>query len=451
MKFSTYFTASIGAMIGMVYYAYYTQRQFYPSVLFLVSSKASYIVMGNMLVAVSLLLARIFKTIFFGQLRDSEVELLIDAAKYAIPETCLALTIFRDELTPPMIGLFGGFIFIKLLHKLTKCRVEYCEQLLPTPLRSQLRIYLLLISVAAIDIAGLATSMMYISVHGRSAIILFGFEFGLLLVYMLNLTVRFIIQIVDSLSEQEITSKGLYLMLVDMVCEIIKLLTYLAFFGLVFVYYGLPIHILRDVWMAYTSCHRKVVGFVKYLQLTRNLDSRFLDATPEELASAGNCLVCREELLRGKKLRCGHVFHLDCLRMWLQHQQSCPLCRANIAIDNALDGGDAAAAREAAPAAAAPAPAHAHAHGHAHAAGEVAQVGAAVGESGGKGCIFGIPLTAEFLRNPPAYPRFCIVAAEPDVAVHSDPVQTAGEVRKVKAVGCGFYCMLYVVCCMLYI
>jgi E3 ubiquitin-protein ligase synoviolin len=424
MKFSTYFTASICAMVGMIYYAYYTHRQFYPSVLFLVSSKASYIVMGNMLVALALQVSHIVLRFFFGKLRDSEVELLIDAAKYAIPETCLALTIFRDELTPPMISLFAAFIFIKLLHKLTKCRVEYCEQLLPVPLRSQLRIYLLLVSVAAIDIAGLVTSMMYISVHGRSAIILFGFEFGLLLVYMINLTVRFAIQIVDSLSETEITSKGLYLMMIDMVCEIVKLLTYLTFFGLVFVYYGLPIHILRDVWMAYASCHRKVVGFIKYLQLTRNLDSRFDDATPEELASAGNCLVCREELQRGKKLRCGHVFHLDCLRMWLQHQQSCPLCRANIAIND--NAGDAAAARAEAPA---PAPAPAIAP----------VVQAQAGNGGAKGRTLGVPLSKEYLKNPPVYPRFCIVAAEPDVSVHCDPVESSTEVRKVKAVRYIYY------------
>jgi E3 ubiquitin-protein ligase synoviolin len=32
----------------------------------------------------------------------------------------------------------------------------------------------------------------------------------------------------------------------------------------------------------------------------------------------------------GKKIPCNHIFHLDCLRMWLQHQQSCPVCRAEI-------------------------------------------------------------------------------------------------------------------------
>lgn len=54
------------------------------------------------------------------------------------------------------------------------------------------------------------------------------------------------------------------------------------------------------------------------------------DATEEELAEAPECLICRERVLQGKKLSCGHIFHLQCLRQWLQHQQSCPLCRAEI-------------------------------------------------------------------------------------------------------------------------
>lgn len=327
MKFSTYFAASVMLMIGTVYYAFYSYRQFYPTVLFLVSSKTAYIVTGNLVLAVGLMIARIFKNLFFGQLRDTEVELLVDTAKYTIPETCLALTIFRNELTPTVGILFGALIFIKLLHKLSKCRVEYQEQLLPIPLGAQMRVYTLLTALSVIDLAGSFLSVMYVYTYGRSVIILFGFEFGLLVLYTINMSVRFVIQILDSLTEAGIPSKGLYLMLTDVVCEVVKFITYVCLFGLVFYYYGIPIHILRDVYMSFLSCQRKVMSFVKYMQLTRNLDSRFEDATPEELATAGNCLVCHEALTQGKKLQCGHVFHLDCLRMWLQHQQICPLCR----------------------------------------------------------------------------------------------------------------------------
>jgi hypothetical protein len=66
-----------------------------------------------------------------------------------------------------------------------------------------------------------------------------------------------------------------------------------------------------------------------------NIEKRFEDATAEELAAAGDCLVCREGFIadcKGKKLPCSHIFHLECLRLWLQHQQTCPLCRAEIPV-----------------------------------------------------------------------------------------------------------------------
>lgn len=45
---------------------------------------------------------------------------------------------------------------------------------------------------------------------------------------------------------------------------------------------------------------------------------RFPDATAQDLARCdGICIICREEMAQAglnKKLHCGHVFHLHCLR-----------------------------------------------------------------------------------------------------------------------------------------
>eukprot|EP01031_Cornospumella_fuschlensis_P033363 gene33363-40359_t len=317
----------------MVYYAYYTRKQFYPTVLFLVSSKLSFIVACNLAVSLALLVANFIKSIYFGNLREAEVEVITEKAKYAIVETSLALTIFRNELSTFNLSLFGAMILIKLLHRLSKCRLEYLEQIAPVPRYTQVRMTFLLLSLLLIDSFGIAYAVYNIMQKGKSVLILFGFEFGLLLIYAFNLKVRFIIQLIDNMFANGLQSRGLCIMIVDLLCDLVKVVTYLAFFSLIFLYYGVPFHLIRDLWGTCVSFHRKFVSFIKYLQLTRNLDSRFPDATPEEVAHAGNCLVCREDMERGKKLACGHVFHLDCLRMWLQHQQTCPLCRADISTD----------------------------------------------------------------------------------------------------------------------
>lgn len=327
MQLSSYVFISIIAEIFMIYYAYYTQRQFYPTVVYLVSSKTSIMLAGNLLIAATLLLAKLIQFIFFGPLRTVEIELLAEKAKFAFIETCLALTIFRNELTTPIIVLFGFLIFFKLVHKLSRARLEYLEQIAQVSTYMQVRMGCLLITLLSVDSIIVFYSVNNLMIRGRSVLILFGFEFGLLVNYTINLLIRFIIQVIDAKLQNGLQSRGFCVMLVDLICECIKAITYGCFFSLIFLYYGLPIHLIRDLWATYHSFHRKFDSFVKYLQVTRNLESRFPDATPEEVANAHNCLVCREDMEKGKKLACGHVFHLECLRMWLQHQQTCPLCR----------------------------------------------------------------------------------------------------------------------------
>mmetsp|Transcript_18737 Transcript_18737/g.13563 ORF Transcript_18737/g.13563 Transcript_18737/m.13563 type:complete len:96 (+) Transcript_18737:247-534(+) len=58
------------------------------------------------------------------------------------------------------------------------------------------------------------------------------------------------------------------------------------------------------------------------------------DVKEEELQGADNvCIICLEEIKVGKRLKCGHVFHLNCLRRWLEQNIQCPTCRANIELE----------------------------------------------------------------------------------------------------------------------
>ena len=49
----------------------------------------------------TLLFGQLCRRLFFGRLRDAEVDSLYDRSWYAITETCLAMTIFREDLEPP--------------------------------------------------------------------------------------------------------------------------------------------------------------------------------------------------------------------------------------------------------------------------------------------------------------------------------------------------------------
>ena len=122
-----------------------------------------------------------------------------------------------------------------------------------------------------------------------------------------------------------------------------KLITYLSFFTVILLNYGLPLHILRDVWMTLRSFYSRCHDLIRYRRATRDMDAQYPNATEEDVGRLGDrvCIICREEMVvtpadsgdggRGegpnetpKKLVCGHVFHFHCLRSWLERQQSCP-------------------------------------------------------------------------------------------------------------------------------
>ena len=128
-------------------------------------------------------------------------------------------------------------------------------------------------------------------------------------------------------------------------------------------FYGLPIHIMRDLFLTARSFTKRLTAFMKYRRATRDMNTLYEDATVEDIQREDTCIICREEMRpwsvtnpqpppgapgdipparpattvnersRPKKLPCGHILHLGCLKSWLERQQMCPTCRRSVVVD----------------------------------------------------------------------------------------------------------------------
>jgi E3 ubiquitin-protein ligase synoviolin len=132
-------------------------------------------------------------------------------------------------------------------------------------------------------------------------------------------------------------------------------------------FYGLPIHIMRDLFMTARSFTKRLAAFLRYRRATHDMNNKYEDATVEDIQREDTCIICREEMRpwsvtnpavppaapgaapparpattnersRPKKLPCGHILHLGCLKSWLERQQVCPTCRRPVVDRPAVPG-----------------------------------------------------------------------------------------------------------------
>lgn len=366
----------------------------------------------------------------YGPLRAIEVEQLYEKAWIAITETCLAMTIFREEVGGWFLVMFVCLLIGKVWGWIGEGRVDILEQQPPAnPRLFHARLSFSLSLSVLFDMYMLYYSVETVLRQARpNMMVMFAFEFAVLTVTSLSTAARYSISLheasvikiqtrvhleerraiirqereeqrrqnieqrgdaevespsVDANEEDELgeldvdvpgwEEKGRWVFYLDLttgmlsryftprrsctnldILDFCKLILYLTFFCVLCMFYGMPIHIIRDVAITIRSFYKRITDFVRYRHATRDMNERYPDATAEEIAREDVCIICREEMrpwgnpnqpgaptaganriasnsvderLRPKKLPCGHILHFACLRSWLERQQNCPTCR----------------------------------------------------------------------------------------------------------------------------
>ncbi|GJJ71668.1 E3 ubiquitin-protein ligase synoviolin [Entomortierella parvispora] len=396
---------------GVIAGAFAQRSNFYAACIYLYKSNACMMIILNLGLFLTIIAGQLVQMIFFGNLRTLEVEHLYERAWYAVTETCLAMTIFKDEFDTRFVVMFTVLLFLKVFHWLCQDRVDSMEQSPEIPMSFHIRMVTMIGMLVSLDVFMALNAADHVALKGPNMMIMFGFEYTLLATSLLASFGKYVLHTIDMRREEPWENKSMLLFYLDLVADFVKLVTYLMFFMVILVCYGLPLHIIRDVYMTMRSFFQKCKDLIQYRKATRNMNERYPDASPAELAGLSDpiCIICREEMqghhpphTQGadeahapapapraasgnttnvpKKLPCGHIFHFHCLKSWLERQQSCPTCRRLVldpptpaptpqpAPGDAAPGGAAAAAPGTGPQGGAGGPAATFGHfGHNHA------------------------------------------------------------------------------------
>ncbi|KAF1899758.1 hypothetical protein Lal_00019889 [Lupinus albus] len=310
MRLQTYAGLSLITTLAITYHAFNTRGQFYPAMVYLATSKISLVLLLNMGLVIMCVLWQLTKKLFLGSLREAEIERLNEQSWREVMEILFAITIFRQDFSVTFLAMVTALLLVKALHWLAQKRLEYIETTPSVTKLSHVRIVSFMGFLLFLDSLFLYSSVKHLITTWQPSVSLF-FAFD------------------DMLMEGQWEKKPVFTFYLELIRDLLHLSMYLCFFFVIFINYGVPLHLIRELYETFRNFKIRVADYIRYRKITSNMNDRFPDATPEELdVSDATCIICREEMTSAKKLICGHLFHVHCLRSWLERQHTCPTCRA---------------------------------------------------------------------------------------------------------------------------
>ncbi|EOA13128.1 hypothetical protein CARUB_v10026147mg [Capsella rubella] len=327
----------------------------------LLGSHTTIALLTSFVLNVYILLVLSLKTLFFGDLYAIETKKLVERlANYIIYKGT-----FLPLVVPPTI--FQGVLWtiwltvlctLKMFQALARDRLERLNASPSSTPWTYFRVYSALFMVLSAVLCWIKLSLTIYNTIGSSLYLLLLFEpcsvafetlqallthgFQLLDMWINHLAVKNSdcqrSKFLDSMTAGSLLEwKGLLNRNLGFFLDMATLVMALGHYFHIWWLHGMAFHLVDAVLFLniralLSAILKRIKGYIKLRVALGALHAALPDATSEELrAYDDECAICREPMGKAKRLHCNHLFHLGCLRSWLDQGlnevYSCPTCR----------------------------------------------------------------------------------------------------------------------------
>lgn len=381
-----YFIIYVSISIALISWSIYTSLEVSPNAFtFLIEFTDGYKlgILLNFLFLLFLISGKFIQWLLFGELRIIEIEHLVEKLPIYFINLLFNLTTNDNNLVLNCL-LLGIAISFKVFHVILIDRLDFVHMKIfnnssnesyttSKVLQKYLtNIYFWLIFSFIISDFSVAKFLVYDVFQGINSVtcLLFGFQFAVQGVEALTYYCKLLLNIYElafyrNESENEDENgdleneeedervwdnKAFFTKSIDIFSASLKAISYLGFIYLLTIHSGLslPISMLQGTYMSLKQTYKEMSQLFAFIESSKKLDSQLSNATKEELEASDNlCIICREDMHSlddyerihhkklsarryPKKLKCGHILHMGCLKDWLERSEICPLCRRKV-------------------------------------------------------------------------------------------------------------------------
>ncbi|EJW03762.1 hypothetical protein EDEG_01957 [Edhazardia aedis USNM 41457] len=282
---------------------------FYGLCLAIVNSNALHLLHTALVLGVIYFIFQLLVRFTLRELRSDEQSGINDNCLVFLTDVLLIVTLFSNDLCIKNLIVFGVLLCLKCLNWAVIERIK---------IEQSSRVFVLVFFNVIISLLFLIHSICVVLIK-PSIFMFFAYEFALIGLFSIRNLVFGMLQ-----KQEDTENRAIFLFFNDIAFLSFRASAIIIFFVYTSTNFRVPFSLCREAHATIKLLYKKISGLLAYKKISEELNEC------ETVKNAGQCPICYVHIDEGKKIWCGHEFHKECLKKWIESSDACPICRRGL-------------------------------------------------------------------------------------------------------------------------